>query len=264
MAVSPVKKIIKIFLIVALILGLHFLKLLGPLENLIVRGLNPILGSFYSFDSNNLSDRQELIARNQSLEEKIAKLTDESAQVKELSAENAKLREYLNFANSDNRRYVLAKIVARENFLDSSRYDQNIIIDQGSKNGLRPGLAIINSNRMVIGKILEVKDRESRICLLTSDSCKLAVAILNQNRTIGVSQGDLGLTVKVNFVGQTEKINPGDIIITSGLEKDVPAGLVLGTISRIDNKENDIWQNINLEPTADLNNLGIISAVLPE
>ena len=75
--------------------------------------------------------------------------------------------------------------------------------------------------------------------------------------------GDLGLTVKLNFVGQTEKINLGDIITTSGLEKDIPAGLVIGRVSQINNNQNDVWQNINIEPAVNFDNLRIVSVARP-
>jgi rod shape-determining protein MreC len=114
-----------------------------------------------------------------------------------------------------------------------------------------------------VGKVFEAGDNSSKICLLTNANCKVAVSILNENRTIGVTAGDLGLTVKLNFVGQTEKINVGDTVVTSGLEKDVPAGLVVGHISQINNNQNDVWQNINIEPVVNFDNLRIVSVARP-
>lgn len=264
---NRIKQHLKIIVVAGLLIFLHFIGLLKPLERLIINVSQPAfnklynLGSGWKNDQNN--SRIDLSAKVSDLESQISSLVVDNAHLKDLENENQKLREYLNFFNQQKMSYVLANVTSQENFLDSVKYGQNIIINKGSNDKLIPGLVVINGQGVVVGKVLEVKDNSARVCLLVNNSCKLAVSILNQNRTIGVTEGDLGLTIKINFVGQTEKINQGDIVATSGLEKDIPAGLVLGRVSQINNNENDVWQNINFEPLVNFDNLGVVSVVLP-
>ncbi|OIO08344.1 rod shape-determining protein MreC [Candidatus Falkowbacteria bacterium CG_4_10_14_0_2_um_filter_41_15] len=266
---NRIKPHIKIIVVAGLLIFLHFIGVLSPLERLTVKVSQPIFNKLYSLgsdwrkDYNQKNSQVDLNAKVNDLENELGTLVVANARLKDLENENQKLREYLNFFSQQQMNYILAKVTSQENFLDSVKYGQNIIINQGSVNNLIPGLVVINGQGVVVGKVLEVKENSARVCLLINNSCKLVVSILNQNRTIGVTEGNLGLTVKINFVGQTEKINQGDIVVTSGLEKDIPAGLVLGRVSQINNNENDVWQNINVEPLVNFDNLGIVSVVLP-
>jgi len=266
---NRIKQHIKIIVVAGLLIFLHFIGALGTIERLIVNISQPIftkfhnLGSTWKQSSGCEVSVDDLKSRINYLEGQMSTLVVENARLKDLENENQKLREYLNFFNQKQFNYILANVTAQENFLDSVKYGQNIIINKGKNDKLIPGLAVINGQGVLVGKVLEVKENSARVCLLVNNSCKLAVSVLNQNRTIGVTEGDLGLTVKINFVGQTEKINQGDIVVTSGLEKDIPAGLVLGRVSQINNNENDVWQNINVEPLVNFDNLKVVSIVLP-
>jgi len=266
---NRIKQHTKIIVVAGLLIFLHFIGVLAPLERLIIRVSQPVFVKFHSLGSSwkktsggevSVADLNTKIG---DLENQLSALVVENAHLKDLENENQKLREYLNFFSQNKMNYVLANVTAQENFLDSVKYGQNIIINKGQKDNLIPGLAVINGQGVLVGKVLEVKENSARVCLLINDACKLAVSVLNQNRTIGVTEGDLGLTIKINFVGQTEKISQGDIVVTSGLEKDIPAGLVLGRVSQINNNENDVWQNINVEPLINFDNLGVVSVVLP-
>jgi rod shape-determining protein MreC len=207
--------------------------------------------------------QQDLDNQVAALQKQVDELTATNAKLQETAVENQKLRAYFQFFSEHKFSQKLARAVFQENYLDASRSSQNILIDRGANDGLIPGLAVINDSGVLVGKVLEVKESTARVCLLNSSSCKFAAAIQNQGRTIGVAEGDLGLAVKMNFIPLNEKISIDDIVVTSGLEKNVPAGLVAGSVNQIDINPNDIWQNITLKPLANLDNLDIISVLLP-
>jgi rod shape-determining protein MreC len=92
----------------------------------------------------------------------------------------------------------------------------------------------------------------------------MAVSLSNENRTVGLAEGDLGLSVKISFVSQSENIKVGDQVITSGLEKNIPRGLAVGRVNNVEQEVNDIWQNINAEALFNINNLNIVSVILPQ
>lgn len=208
--------------------------------------------------------KSKLLEEITSLEEQKQANEVDMARLYSLEEENEKLRQYLNFVNTGSFDYVLANIIWQENLLNFSHYNQNIIIDKGSKDGLREGLAIISETGVIIGKIIEVEDKMSRACLINNNFCKMAVSLSNSSKSIGLAEGDLGLSIKVNFVSQNETVNVGDRIITSGLEKDIPKGLAVGKVNYVNQEVNDIWQNINAEPLFSINDLSIISVVIPK
>ena len=71
------------------------------------------------------------------------------------------------------------------------------------------------------------------------------------------------LTVNMVFISQTEKIEIGNIVVASGLEKNIPRGLVIGRVSKVEKESNELWQSAVIEPIANLDELIIISVLLP-
>jgi len=251
----------KTLVVLGLLIFLHFIGALRPIESTLQKWFGAVLADLYHTGDNT---NQNCLADLSKTQQQLADQTKLQADNLELTQENQKLREYMNFFSSrKSQKYLLAKVSLQENFLDAAKYGQDLIIDKGSKDGLVPDLVVLDSQGLVAGKVVEVKDNTARVCLLTNNACKLAITVLNDNRTIGVSAGDLGLTVKLDFVGQTEKVSVGDIIVTSGLEENIPSGLVLGKVSQISNQENDVWQNISVEPMINFNSLKIVSIILP-
>lgn len=218
--------------------------------------------------SQNLEDseksREELEEEVSSLQEKLLKSEVELAKFNSTEEENSKLRQYLNFLNNKSAKYVLANVVWQENLLNFSHYNQNIVIDRGSRDGLYEGLAVVNEAGVIVGKIIAVEKDSSRVCLINNSFCQMAVSLSNEERTVGLAEGDLGLSVKISFVSQSEKVNVGDQIITSGLEKNIPRGLAVGRVNNVEQEVNDIWQKINAEALFNINDLNIVSVIVPQ
>jgi rod shape-determining protein MreC len=74
----------------------------------------------------------------------------------------------------------------------------------------------------------------------------------------------MGLTVVMEFIPQTEDIRTGDVVVTSGLERNIPPGLVIGKVTEVNNKSNEVWQSVNIEPLVDLDELTIVAVVIDE
>lgn len=252
----------------ALIFIVHLTGAIRPLENFFVNLINPINNSLHNFGlnlrkQNQVSDQEDLSFQLELLQEQRAKETVDEAQMKLLLEENAKLREQLNFLNNNNYRYLSANIIARQNLFDGSDRIQDLIIDRGSDDGIMPGLAVLDEQGVIIAKILEVKDKSARACLTVAPDCRLAVAILNSDKTIGLSDGDLGLTIKLDYIPQSEEITLGDIVISSGLGDNIPRGLVIGRVTQVNKQSNEIWQDVNIESLSSIYDLTVVSVILP-
>ena len=252
-----------------LIIVLHFTKVLKPLENLAVSTVKPLAGFLYGTGSSIRHSYEEgqkqkdIISRTDALQQTVAKLTVENAQFKEVEQDNIKLRAQLNFLSANKYKNVLANVISQNLVFDIKEGDQDIVIDKGSNDGIKEGVGVIDENGVIIGKISEVRDNLSKVCLTTNRNCKFAATIQNQNRTMGITEGDLGLTVKMNYIPQSEKINNGDTVITSGLGGNISRGLVIGKVSQINNHSNEIWQDVNIEPLFDINTLTIVTVLIP-
>jgi len=257
--------------VIGLLIFLHFLKILNPLEEAIISLINPVAEKVYSVGTglrtavNEQTDKRDFLTVIKDLELKINQLTIENSQLKTIEEENEKLRQQLKFFTKSSLSYTLANVISRGALDSSLGQGQPVVIDKGGKDGLAVGLAVLNSQGIIVGKIAEVKENISKICLVTDKGCKLAAAVQGQNdqKTSGVVEGDLGLTIKMDFIPQAEKIKVDDIVVTSGLEKNIPRGLVIGKIIQVNSDSNEIWQKATVESLMNLEDLTIVSILPP-
>ena len=252
-----------------LLVFLHSLGALRPLENFLGHALKPVNENFYRLGNSfrrsyqNSADQNSLKAQVEALSKEVARLEVENSRQKELVAENAKLRSQLKFLSDNNFKAVAAAVIAREALAEGSEEGQDLIINKGSRDGLIVGQGVVSEEGLIIGKVIEVKETSAKICLTTSPECKLAAAIQNQTKTQGITDGDLGLTIKMNYIPQLEKIAVGDTVITSGLGGKIPRGLVIGKIIAVRNESNEVWQDATIEPLVNLNNLTVVTVITP-
>ncbi len=140
---------------------------------------------------------------------------------------------------------------------------RSIIIDRGESDGLEKGLVVIDDKGVVVGKIVATKGKIAQVLLTNNPECKLAAKILNDANTSGITEGELGLTISMGFIPQTNEIRVNDIVVTSGLEEAIPRGLVIGRVTAVARESNELWQRALLEPLSDPNSLIIVSVLLP-
>lgn len=260
-----------------LIIFSHYANFLNPIESFLTKKFNPVLSFFYSLSSGinktylGQPPKSDLSGDLKQAEEKINQLIAENAKLRFLKEENAELRKSLNFLDEGNRKYLMSNIISRGGFMGNNvEAGQSAIIDKGSDDGLFAGLVVVSSTvvgnsiqGVVIGKITDVKENISEICLATNENIKFAASILGENKTSGIASGDLGLTIKMDFIPQIENIKQGDIVATSGLEKNIPRGLAIGRIVKVAKENNEVWQSASIEPLIDLDALSIVSVLLP-
>jgi len=260
------KNIVYFLAVIGLLIFLHAVKLLLPIESMLTVVLDPVLNKFYSTSSririayDKQTDKRDLAGINEQLSNQVNQLMQENVKLKVLEEENNNLRNYLKFLANKDKHYLMANVLSRGDVESSS---QILTIDKGIKEGLYPGLAVISNDGNIVGKITDSKDHISEFCLVTSNRCQLASTIQNKDKTMGISQGDLGLTIKMNFIPQNEVIKIGDIIITSGLEKNIPRGLIIGQVRQVNKEDNELWQNVKIESLTNLNDIIIVSILLP-
>ncbi len=265
---SDRKNISTLLAVIVLLIFLHFTNVLLPFEGLVRAAVNPVLSNIFSIghklnnENSPPADSASLASQVESLKQEINRLTVENTGLKMVEEENQQLREYLDFFKDHDEQYVLADVISRGELSDLPVKSQELVINKGSNSGLSVGRPVLNSEGMIIGKISEVKNNEAKVVLATDGKCKLAATILNSDKTAGVTEGSLGLTIGMNFIPQTDDVKAGDIIVTSGLEADIPRGLIIGKVTQVDKENNEVWQQAAIEPMVNYNELTVVSILL--
>jgi len=258
-----------IIAVMGLLIFFHFLGLLSPVENAVINLLNPMLSGFYSFSSNlrikynEQTSKLDSLERAKELELRINQLTEENVRLKIIEEENKILREHLRFLTANRCKYIMSNVISRGDITSITEQTETIAIDKGIKDGVYAGLGVVSSKGIIIGKVIEARDNIAKVYLTNNSKCKLAAAILNQEKTSGITAGELSLTIKMEFIPQDEEVKVGDIVITSGLEQFIPRGLVIGRVTEVYRESNELWQSARLSSMIDPNDLIIVSVLLP-
>jgi rod shape-determining protein MreC len=264
------KKTIGIYAaVVGLLIFLSVFKIFNPFETGVRQIVNPVLKIFYSLTSatrikfDSQVNLEELSTQVKSLTAERNKLMEDNVKSQMVKEENDVLREQLGFLSKNKYRYVVSNVISRGELNNSAKTPETITIDKGIKDGISKGLSVVSGDGIIVGKVVEAKDNIARVDLTNNLDCKIAATLLGDTKTNGITSGDLGLTIKMDFIPQTVVIKPGDLVITSGLEDAIPRGLVIGKISTITKESNDLWQSAVVEPLISPDDLIIVSVLLP-
>jgi rod shape-determining protein MreC len=176
-----------------------------------------------------------------------------------LRDENKALREQLQFYTKYNYNKILVNIISKSISTDQR---QVITIDAGELSGLKIGQPVIAGEGVIIGKLIEVREKLSYACVATDKNCHLAATVSGGEGLSGLTQGDLELTVNLDFVPQNQAIEISDVIITSGLEAEIPKGLIIGEVQDIKNEPNNLFKTAIINPAIDLNKINIVSVII--
>lgn len=207
-----------------------------------------------------LHQQTTLKAENERLKQQLIAIAPEKSQCEIWKIENQELRKSLQFIETQQRPFVLARVIGRE-----ASFGQNLLIlNKGSEDRVQPGNAVIVGNGVILGKIFETNSLTSSLRLLNDTNSKLAVSILNSSRTIGVLEGEFGLSLKMNLIPKDIVLDAGAMIITSGLEQGIPHGLSAGVVGKVESLPQELFQSATIEPLIDYNTLTVVTILLAE
>lgn len=226
-----------------------------PLQQALNRagtGLREIAGSF--------GDLAMLRSRNTELEKTVAQLTVENLELKEVEAENARLRKLLGFAQTNPRfDYKGGQVVGRVVSREPNSVIQSIVIDLGKANGIEPGMPVV-TERGLVGRVTDVYSNASRVLLIT-DSNSNVNTLLQNSRLRGILHGRAGQQPIMDYLPQDNKVLVGDIVVTSGVGGNFPAGVPVGQVVEVEQNDVEMFQRAVVRTTVDFDTLETILVV---
>jgi rod shape-determining protein MreC len=215
-----------------------------------LRGITDIsLGAWRTYRSL-LRAQQE----NQELHTQLVSAQSQIQQLSQQGAESLRLRALLEFKNQLPFQTVAAEVIASSPGENSNA----IFIGKGADEGLTSDLAVITPEG-VVGKTIAVFSHSSQVLLLTDPSSGVGV-MLEKTRVQGVLKGDSQNLCLIRYIMNEQPVSSGEAILTSGLDQIYPKGLRVGTVVRT--SAGNIYKNVEVKPTADLNRLETVLVVL--
>ncbi|HLW80101.1 MAG TPA: rod shape-determining protein MreC, partial [Terriglobia bacterium] len=181
---------------------------------------------------------------NQELHSQLLEARSQILRMSEQAAEDERLRGLLEFRKHQSFSTIAAEVIASSPGENSNA----IFVDKGSDAGLTPDLAVITPEG-VVGKTIAVFSHTAQVLLL-SDSSSGVGCILERSRVQGVLKGDGQNFCQLHYVMNEETVEPGEAVLTSGLDQIYPKGLRVGTVVRAG--EGNIYKSIAVKPAVAL------------
>ncbi|MFB6182359.1 MAG: rod shape-determining protein MreC [Candidatus Magasanikbacteria bacterium] len=260
---KPKKNFIIIFFLVFFLILFHYFGFTKFLESSARIVINPISKGVYSLknelnDYNQFSsDIEKLKQENKRLKEKLAKQQVNKVKLKQTLRENKNLKKSLNFFENNNYENVGVDVIGRS----IQQTAQTLILDKGQNSGIEQGDPVIILDGILIGKIAEVKQKTSIVRLLYDNQSKVAATLVGKERSIGLLEGGYGINMNLNYIPQNEKIQIGEKVITSGLSKHIPRGLVIGEVESVKKEPYQPFRTASIKPIIDLDELTYVSVI---
>lgn len=246
-------KIISLMIVViAAVLVFNIPAVNGVLKNSVYAALNPVQHNMWTAGANTRSFFDRLTKMNGAATENEnlkRQINDLMAQVSELDAikkENDFLRQGLNLELDKDFDLKLADIVARDVVQDA------IIIDKGSNDLVQEGMPVITSERALVGRVNKTYSNYSEVTLVTAKDFSFDVKI-GDDGIDGLVKGGGADKAIVDLVPKDRELKEGSAVSTSQLGGIFPGGLLVGTVSGVDNSDVNTFQSAKLAPAFDLN-----------
>jgi rod shape-determining protein MreC len=202
-------------------------------------------------------DIASLRQRNIELEGEVAELQAQVIQLQQEVGKTQILAALVDFeqANPENR-YLAAAVIGR----DPSPFLHYVTINRGSNDGILRGMPVV-TNQGLIGRVDAVIADAARIQLITDPASSVNVRLQNaetEASLVGSVTGD----VTLQLIPQDINVQPGDLVLTSGLGGGYPPDLIIGQVINVRSRDFDLFQQATVQPVVDFNRLEIVLVIV--
>jgi len=189
----------------------------------------------------------QLGAENRRLRNELLVNHARMARMTTVAADNARLRELLDTARRESLDVQLAPVLDVD--LDPTR--QRLVLDAGSRDGVRIGQSVIDAGGL-LGQVIDVTPMHSTVLLLTDADHAVPVAIArNGVRLVAYGRGRSD-TLALASIPLSSDVKVGDMVVTSGLGGRFPPGFPVGAITALRPDESRAFLVGDLRPAAQL------------
>jgi rod shape-determining protein MreC len=252
-----------IFLLISLgIIGLALGGYLTPLSRIVV---NPILSAQtwlakrYHAVQSMITQPEDVISLQRQNAELEAENSRMQVQIIELQQQVTEAQLLSTLVDYERRhvenKYLAATVIAR----DISPFMHYVIIDRGSDDGLRKGMPVVTQQGLV-GSITAVTAGAARVQLINDPGSSINV-ILQQSDVEAVLSGQVTGEITLDMISQNAIVQPGDLVMTSGLGGNYPANIVIGQLLTVRKEASSLFQTASVQPAVDFSQLEIVLVI---
>lgn len=178
-----------------------------------------------------LKTLDELEVENRQLLSENNQLRTANSLLRELQAENNRLRLALDFRERSSFKLLPARIVSR----DASTWWNTVRINRGFEDGVEADQPVLTDVGLV-GKTTTVSKNESIVVLITDETCRIGAKIEGTREQgiisgLRVQENSADGLLQMNFLSKNADIKPGQEVLTAGVAHgSFPPGVIIGKV----------------------------------
>lgn len=259
------KNLFKVIFIIAVFGLLVFLnphKFFNPVRNVAIRIMLPIQGMFrelsfkFSKSRDFVASIGKLKKENEDLAAENQRLVAQNANLKDAQKENETLREQLKLLPRTKFDLISAYITKQDPYGTGNWIE----INRGTSDGVEADMPVIVSDGILVGKIGDVYPNSSQVLLLTNPQ-SLINAYDVETGAKGIARGEYGLGIILDMVLDSDSLQVGNNVMTSDIGKNIPAGLLVGTVQEIRNSPDKLFQQAIINSPVKISSLQYVFVV---
>ena len=220
------------------------------------------VGSWLANRSEELVQIRDLIAENEKLKQQVDDLTIENTRLQQDRYELTNLRELYSLdAQYDEYKKTGARIIAR----DSGNWFYSFVINKGEADGIAVDMNVMAGSGLV-GRIVDVGPNWSKVKAIIADDSNVSAMVLSSSDNMIVS-GNLklyasGVIEFEQLVDSDNVVVEGDKIVTSNISDKYLPGILVGYISTINQDANNLTKSGYITPAVDFEHLEEVLVIM--
>jgi len=195
---------------------------------------------------------RQAVMENVALKKQVVELSTENLKLEQSEGDLRRLRSLLGYADQ----FSMPTTMAQTIMLDTAGRFKSMIIDRGSNAGISVNDAVVNAEGLIGRVVLTTKDM-AKVQLITDSNCAVG-ALVERTRRQGVMRGDGGSAAVLYDVPALADVQPGDRVLTAGIDGIYPKGIPVGWVIKAD-RGADLFKQITVRSAVDFGSIeGVI------
>ena len=210
------------------LLGQSVFAVLSPFQRMVAAGLGAVVSTWSGY-----VDLRGVSRENEDLRGRVATLEMEMQRQQDRLREADRLREIADVKPALPFDTLLAQVIAT----DGVPWYRTVTLNRGRADGIALNAPVISTTG-VVGRVVAVGPRAAKVQLLLDHESGLGVRI-ERSRITAVVSGQAGFAdhvgnlLAMKFVPVLADVAEGDVVVTSGLDRMFPKGLMVGRVQSV-------------------------------
>lgn len=168
----------------------------------------------------------------------------------ELKKENNELKKLLELDYSlTDFEIINASVVERK----MNYWLNEMTINKGINDGINNNMIVV-TNDGVVGKVIDSAFKTSKVKLITGFNEPVSVKVNDLNKILTIEDNNL----IIKGINKRDNIKVNDEVLTSGLSDIFPRGLLIGTIDKIEEANDNVELVASVKVSTDINYLNYV------